>query len=735
MKKLLLILLFSINYILFSQTVTWVNTDGDDLWSNPNNWSTGSVPTSSEDVLITWDQGGGYVLVDDAFSCNNLTITARNGSGSAAGSAEMDLGVSGNLVVNGTTTLNGGNRATRVVNIFLGGTASLEFKGLVSFTGTTSRVSIDLDAFGSLDPTRLRIGSSIPTALIKTIGHSTIEFNSSSNQAIPVISYHHLTLSNGATKTASSALIINGNLTIANSTIFNSRNISLDSNFVNNGIYVPNTSTVNLTGDGIGSDASVISGTAKTNFYNLTVNKTGGVSFTGDSVLISNQLLLTDGVVTTNNKLVLTASASNSYAYLLDNTTFSVPNGAVNGNVIIQKTIDARGGTSTRGNAGFYSSPFSNSTVSTFNTSTSNFFFMVNSNWVRATSLGQSIASGVGFSRRNAKTGERLHLYGAPNNGAVSVALTTGGTGVNMVGNPYPSSINWGLVDKSNIAGSGTAYIYRSTGNFNARTTGNFSIGQGFQVIAIGTTLDFDNSCRITNRPSFLRVNQEIEPTLNILIKKDSLNDESFIQIDQAAPEKFDYKIDAKKLFGTDLSVPSLALIKDTMPTVIYHLNITNDEKIIPVYTKVASSGSYGLSFSNRINFGSYYDIFLFDSKTEELRLLADDVSDYTFDMTVADSNRFQLVFKKAEITSASEYVVDDQIVSYAKDREIFVKNFGKESIKEINIYDISGNIVHGKSDVTSRDTKFDLKGTSCSLYLVKIVTDTRKLTHKIIVD
>ena len=46
----------------FCATVTWDAGGGDSNWSNPSNWSTNSLPNSSDDVIIT--NVGGTVLVD-----------------------------------------------------------------------------------------------------------------------------------------------------------------------------------------------------------------------------------------------------------------------------------------------------------------------------------------------------------------------------------------------------------------------------------------------------------------------------------------------------------------------------------------------------------------------------------------------------------------------------------------------------------------------------------------------
>ncbi len=731
MRIYLYILTFVISISAFPQIV-WTNTGGDGLWSKPNNWSTGQLPTASDNVLVIWNQGGGYVKVDGNFSCNNLIMTARPASGAGVGlSAVIDVLTSSKLTVNGTTTLNVGSSGTRIVNINLFGSAIVEFKGAVSATTPIARVNFDLDPNGTFDPTTVIVRSTFPTGITFSMGHSTFDYASATNQSIPVYDYHNLTVSNGATKTVSSPLTIFGNLNIANSTNFNCNTLNLDSNFVNNGTFTPGTGTVTITGD-----ASTISGSSKTTFYNLTVDKTESLSLTGDSVKISNQLQIDAGSITTNNKLVLLASSANNYGYLIDASS-SGPNGSVIGNMLIQKTINARGGSSTRGNAGFYSSPLSNGSVGSFNTSTSNFFFLNNSVWTKASSTAQLISPGVGFSRRNAKTGERLFLYGAPNNGSVSVPLYVGegDTAVNTVGNPYPSSIDWGAVDKTNIGGEGAAYLWNSSGGFNTFIDGTISVGQGFQVIAIGPSLDFDNSCRITSKTSFVRLAKESKPKLNILLKSDSLEDESFVVLNENASEDFDVRIDAKKLFATAPSIPSLALLKGSTPTVIYHLKYDHELKIIPIFTKVAANGIYTFNFSNREGFGSSYEIYLGDLKKGESNLIINDVSDFEIDLTTSDTNRFELIFKTTNITTSNEEIIDDKIFAYGKNKEIIIKNLGNENINEINIYDISGILVKAANNIKTKETKFNFVTNPSGFYVVRVNTTGKSYSSKVILE
>ena len=70
---------------VFSATVT-ANTSGN--WSTPGTWSTGTVPLSTDDIIV----GNGFTLtVDGNRTCNTLSFTAPN-SGTGSGTITVNSG-------------------------------------------------------------------------------------------------------------------------------------------------------------------------------------------------------------------------------------------------------------------------------------------------------------------------------------------------------------------------------------------------------------------------------------------------------------------------------------------------------------------------------------------------------------------------------------------------------------------------------------------------------------------
>ena len=106
-KTFFIIILLAFGLAGFSQT-TWTGAEDTD-WNNTQNWSTNSVPTASDDVIIPDVSAGSnrYPVIasntTDAV-CKNLLISP---GASLTIDADKKLIYRGHITVNGTFTVNG----------------------------------------------------------------------------------------------------------------------------------------------------------------------------------------------------------------------------------------------------------------------------------------------------------------------------------------------------------------------------------------------------------------------------------------------------------------------------------------------------------------------------------------------------------------------------------------------------------------------------------------------------
>ena len=128
------------------------------------------------------------------------------------------------------------------------------------------------------------------------------------NQTIPAISYYHLTIQGGATKSLAGSIDVNGNLNVVSGTLSpGSSTITLAGNFANTSIFNSGTSTLTLDG---GYQQRITSG--GTSFYNVTINNTGTGILLNDQLRLTNLCTFNDGIVSssTSAPMVFANSAS-----------------------------------------------------------------------------------------------------------------------------------------------------------------------------------------------------------------------------------------------------------------------------------------------------------------------------------------------------------------------------------------------------------------------------------------
>ena len=263
-------------------------TDGD--WEDPNSWSTishiGAAAASSP--------AGNPVRISSA---HTITVTANSKS-------SVSLFVDGTLIVGSFTGHSFGDvTGTGIIelstNIFPGG----DFSVFTSASG------------------------------------GTISFASGSFTLSTRTTYNNITISNVGTKTLPNVdIIVNGSVSLTNGVLNSSsfnRDIYLSGNWSNTAstvAYTPGTSTVYFEGTG----AQAISGTFQTNFYNITVNKTGTLTLNED-VGITNDFTLTSGSVDLNSQTInLSGNLTNNNAL----TSIGVSNGTFSMNGSTTQTIN-----------------------------------------------------------------------------------------------------------------------------------------------------------------------------------------------------------------------------------------------------------------------------------------------------------------------------------------------------------------------------------------------------------
>ena len=167
-----------------------------------------------------------------------------------------------------------------------------------------------------------------------------------------------------------------------------------------------------------------------------------------------------------------------------------------------------------------------------------------------------------------------------------------------MVGNPYPSAIDWDNItlppgiynaiyftDNFNNSGQGSGvqsvtYVdgVGTPGGYN----GEIAQGQAFWVKATAnTTLTFTEAAKTTSTNSQFFREGEIPHVLRITMEGQNKKDETVIRLREGATDRFDGKYDAQKFLNGTFSLTSLTT--DNIKAVINAFGTVDCNRSIPL--------------------------------------------------------------------------------------------------------------------------------------------------------
>ena len=445
-----------------------------------------------------------------------------------------------------------------------------------------------------------------------------------------------------------------------------------------------------------GSSLSTISGS--TNWNILTINNNSGVSVSSGSQDVYGVLNIVSGTFTTGGAVTLKSNTSGT-AQMDD-----LESGDISGDLTIERFISM----STQGlreitspventniidwqNNGIIFSGFTNSTYPTF--SYINAFTYVETNALGVKNNGWFNAQDANTDNTGPLSGHRVYMdavdytlsvTGAPYKNTQVIPVTqTGGAGSaddqngwNLIGNPYPCTIDWDLVTKSGIEDA--VWIWNATlGQYGLHWSGGSSNGvtdeiahsQAFWVKGISSTgsVTINEDDKVRTDKAFVKTyNPSNDMHIFLTGNINSYKDELIVRRLPNASDLYDQGLEFPKLF-TELpdESPSLSVLcDDSIDLCVAAVNdVLTAELKLSAISGLNTQGNYTLNFSIPDGFMEYGCIELEDLHNGIITDLRSD-SSYTFvssDTTMAP--RFLLkMFRDYSVysTSASCYNNDD---------------------------------------------------------------------------
>ena len=280
-----------------------------------------------------------------------------------------------------------------------------------------------------------------------------------------------------------------------------------------------------------------------------------------------------------------------------------------------------------------------------------------------------------------------VDFTGVVNTGAHSITLsrTAGKTGFNLVGNPYPSYLDWNMVTRTNVlptmwyrtkeGGVYKFYTFVANGSAGvgspASVTNNIPPMQAFwvRVATEGTgNIAVDNNMRshkdvsgnIMKAPS-----QTPQQLLRLQVSNGTNTDETVLYFNANASDSFD-QYDAQKRSNEDPVIPEIFTQIGNEQLVINGLNSLKYNTEIPLGFSTEQANSFSISANEMTNFESGTRVILIDKLNPSVETELTNGAAYNFSapITAATTGRFSLLFRALGVATSidNEHKLNSQV-------------------------------------------------------------------------
>ncbi|AWA30059.1 hypothetical protein HYN48_08185 [Flavobacterium magnum] len=488
----------------------------------------------------------------------------------------------------------------------------------------------------------------------------------------------------------------------------------------------------------------------------------------GNNGLAAKTLTIDSGIVTisSGDSLTLTDDLTiNGGNLVFENNAnmLQLNSAAVNtGTISISRTANMR-----RQDYVYWSSPVADMILHDVSPNTlPNRFYVLdetNNNFANVDATITTMAAGHGYMVRapanfpNTPQDYTATFSGTPNNGTITVPVTRNNQGYNMVGNPYPSTINATTFLQANpnlgtiyfwthfnqAAASGANYATfngtgAASGSGSAVPNGFIQVGQGFVVqtpAAPATPLvTFTNSMRVDNHSDqFFR-------TAN-----DTANGRLWLNLNNADGEKLNqmlvgYVADATDAVDVNFDGKSIEAGKPGIYSLLDATAYTIQGKalpfantdVVPLSLQAVTDGNYSISLDHTDGFFSAdQDIFLRDIYTGTYHNIKNGA--YTFAATAGNyTNRFEVVYQNAPLGVETPALDADSVIIYKQNGQLVI-NTGAVTMDNVKIFDIRGRLLFEKSGVNASAYTVNQFNAEQQVLLIQVTADdNRTVTKKV---
>lgn len=458
------------------------------------------------------------------------------------------------------------------------------------------------------------------------------------------------------------------------------------------------------------------------------------------NIIPGAQVTISSGTLTVNGNATLESDATASATIIGDISVI--------GTTTVQQYLTGSGGSTPNGRFWYVCPPVTGLTTAVYDAVGENKVWTYN----EATALYSEITNNTTpISSEQAQVvrlgaTETISFTGTLQTGDIEYSLTRTGTtqakrGYNLVGNPYPSYLNWDNVVKTNIGATmwyrtnGVFETYNATTKIGTNNSGSIAVNQyippmqAFWVRVEGDgntgTLGFDNSMRSHQSDNWLK-EDNIQEVLRLRISKDDVSDELIFVFNPQADNGID-AYDSEKMFTGAASIPQLYSLVEEQKLVINGLDSYINNTEIPVAIQIGEAGTYTIS-ANEIQGLLGVPVVLEDKLLQVTQDLT--TGNYTFTCEPMEAtDRFVLHLKSDEQTTEITDATPSTIRVSTTSNTVTV--YTTETQGTITIQDITGKIISSNAIVGQETTIAVQSG----VYIVKILTPTSTHTQRVIIQ
>jgi len=686
---------------------------------------TGGLTAGGTSVIIT----GTNLTAASAVKFGSTNATGYTVNSATQITATSPAGSLGTVDVTVTTT--GGTSATGSSDqftYFTVPTATSNAASSITSTGVTLNGSINANNTSTAVTfdygTTTSYGTNVVATQSPVTGNTATAVSKALTGLIPNTTYHFRVNGVNTAGTTNGTDLTFTTLAAASSTFQSEGNWSTASNW---SAGIPGTTT-----DVILADGCTVNG----NFPAKSVTVNPGVDLT----------IATGNTLTVSGNFTLKSDAANGTATLIDYGTL-----AVSGTTSVEQYL-------TSGRNWYVSSPTSGATTAAIsNTAYVASYSEPTASWVTESATLTPLKGYVAVSETaNAPitfTGT-LNTGNKTNTALTATTANTTYKGYNLVGNPYPSYVDWTQATRTNLlttmwyrtteGGVYKFYTYNSTGSIGvpSSVTGIIPPMQAFWVnVAAGSTgtLGFTNAMRShvsgSNPLRTPAVEKTTQQLLRLQVSDGTNSDETVIYFNPNASDGYD-SYDSPKMGNDNLAIPEIYTLSGTEKMVINGLNKSIQDKELVLGFKTGQANSFSIKATELSNFDAGTKIILKDNLLNMEKVLALG-SDYAFSSDITNSgSRFTIIFKSASDATETNNTTDNTGINIFKNANGLITiqrngDIGQEG--RITVCNTVGQKLI--STGTTGTSTVILKSFTSGVYLVSVNIAGTVTTKKIVIN